>query len=63
VGHDRTGEVVDGSWLGAWLQLCELNSKKGGKLNSSSFAGMQAVLGFGCVVFEAAIKHPCRNAK
>lgn len=63
MGHDRTGEVIDGSWLRAWLQFCELNSKEGGKLNSNSFDGMQAELGFGCVKFEAAIKHPCRNAK
>lgn len=63
MGHDRTGEVIDGSWLRAWLQFCELNSKEGGKLNSNSFDGMQAELGFGCVKFEAAIKHPYRNAK
>lgn len=35
------GEVVDGSWFGAWLQFLKLNSKKGGKLNNNSSGGMQ----------------------
>lgn len=36
-----TGEVVDGSWFGTWLQFCKLNSKTGGKLNNNSSGGMQ----------------------